>query len=378
MRNNKLLLIIIIALFMVNSVMLLSSPQNEYAEMLDVEIASAYDIENGAGKDVEYEITRSSYVFEGGSKRTGESKRVGKIFTGEGRSTGAVRENRHSYTDKKNINGLERLYLIGEDYARYGISAMIDLIFKNPSVNDTAVVAVCEGKASYVLQHKEPGYPITADFIESQIRNLFGLNFFTNEYNARNLYARVDSEGRNLVLPYIEIKEEEIKVTGTALFKGRKMVHKLDISDSRIMNMLRPEKNKGILTIQKSSREYLDYSVEIKPKVQCFKNGNKYNFIIELNLKGDVISNTLFPDLQNNIFTQKEAENYMADDIKRNSEAFIKKMKNEIKVDCLELGRVAAAKYGRRTGTDWNAVVCDSDIKVNVKVKIDKVGRGNY
>ncbi|MDP4179223.1 MAG: Ger(x)C family spore germination C-terminal domain-containing protein, partial [Bacillota bacterium] len=59
-------------------------------------------------------------------------------------------------------------------------------------------------------------------------------------------------------------------------------------------------------------------------------------------------------------------------------EEFINKMKTDYKVDCLELGRVAAAKYGRRTGTDWNKVVMDSDIKINVKVKLNKQGRGDY
>ena len=53
-------------------------------------------------------------------------------------------------------------------------------------------------------------------------------------------------------------------------------------------------------------------------------------------------------------------------------------MKNEYKVDCLQLGWVAAAKYGRDTGVDWDEVVSNSDIKVNVKVNVDKVGRGQY
>jgi hypothetical protein len=50
-------------------------------------------------------------------------------------------------------------------------------------------------------------------------------------------------------------------------------------------------------------------------------------------------------------------------------------------VDVFELGRVAAANFGRGTGTDWNEVICNVDltnIKVNVNVKVDNMVRGDY
>jgi hypothetical protein len=60
---------------------------------------------------------------------------------------------------------------------------------------------------------------------------------------------------------------------------------------------------------------------------------------------------------------------------------FIGKMQSQYKIDVLELGRVAAANFGRGTGTDWNEVICNVDltnIKVNVNVKVDNMGRGDY
>ena len=38
----------------------------------------------------------------------------------------------------------------------------------------------------------------------------------------------------------------------------------------------------------------------------------------------------------------------------------------------------AVAKYGRETGVDWDKEVSNADIKVSVKVKIDKMGIGQY
>jgi hypothetical protein len=56
----------------------------------------------------------------------------------------------------------------------------------------------------------------------------------------------------------------------------------------------------------------------------------------------------------------------------------IGKIKNNYKVDVLDLGEVAAAKYGRGKGIDWNDVVTKSDIQVRVHAKVSDQGRGDY
>lgn len=68
----------------------------------------------------------------------------------------------------------------------------------------------------------------------------------------------------------------------------------------------------------------------------------------------------------------------MEENVKKNCEEFINKAKCSYNVDILELGRVAAARYGRGTGVDWNKEICNSTIKVNVKVSINTQGRGEY
>ena len=64
--------------------------------------------------------------------------------------------------------------------------------------------------------------------------------------------------------------------------------------------------------------------------------------------------------------------------IKKDCKDFIEKIQKQYKIDVLNLGEVAAAKYGRHTGVDWNEVVSNSEIKVNVKVKVEGNGRGDY
>jgi hypothetical protein len=181
-----------------------------------------------------------------------------------------------------------------------------------------------------------------------------------------------------MVSPYIQIIEDEIKITGIVVFKKDKLAAILDMKDTKIMNMLRENKVKGILTIQNDSEKYVNYEAESKRKITCKKIGNKYTFIIDLNLKGEIINNILYKDMAGKTEVIKRFEDDMAKQVKEMCTGFLDKMKSEYKVDLLQLGWVAAAKYGRDTGVDWDEVVSSSDIKVNVKVHVGKVGRGQY
>lgn len=60
------------------------------------------------------------------------------------------------------------------------------------------------------------------------IINQRGMNFFPDEFNAINIYVRMGSEGRSVVLPYIELTKDGIAITGETLFKEDKMVAKVD------------------------------------------------------------------------------------------------------------------------------------------------------
>lgn len=56
------------------------------------------------------------------------------------------------------------------------------------------------------------------------------------------------------------------------------MVKKLDIEDVKILNLLRENKGKGILTIQKNSKEYINYYPQAKKRLNVTKK------VININL----------------------------------------------------------------------------------------------
>ena len=192
------------------------------------------------------------------------------------------------------------------------------------------------------------------------------------------MYVRVDSEGRNLVLPYLEIINNKITLTGMAAFKKDKMVAKIPMEEARYMNILRENKVKGILTLQKDSLNLISSYGESKRKVHCEKINGKYKFTIDLEFKGQVITNTMYKDFMINPKTVEKYTHELEEQTKERCNEFINKMQNMYKTDCLELGRDAAATFGRNPETDWDNIVCNAEIIVNVKVKVNNLGRGQF
>ena len=372
MKNNKVKYIITILICAAIAVFF-STGLNQAQSLEELNIISGLgnDIEI-KGNTVKYVTPFSVYLFEA------QGKMESALKTGTGSSISETRQTRQLTDNKQSILGLEKIFVLSQDIATYGIKNIIDLLFRNPNLNATAYAMVCKGNSSDVLGMNIKGYPSSADYIQGLIKNSVYYNFFSDKYKVLDMFFLAGSEGRNLVLPYIERTEEGISITGMALFNKDKMVAKINTDQLKIMNMMRENDVHGILSIKKTPKQSIDYYATSKRNVSCTKDGDKYKFTININLSGDILSDTLFKGLQSDPKKNDEFDKAMAEQVKKSCNDFITKMKNEYKVDCLELGQVAAAKYGRQTGVDWNLVVCNSEIEVNVKVNIVKTGRADY
>lgn len=369
MKKGNILILVLILLISVSF-----SPGLNVSTIENLAIPSAigYDIEKTNQNDVSFRAFVDVYIF-------GEKKRVmHKAYLGK--STGLVeaRNDRQRRIDKRFMVGLEKVDILTERFARFGIRNMIDVLFINPLVNDTAYIVVTKNDLPSLLEHKVKGYPTVADYIEGMIRNAYQYDFFPKNFKTLDTFISLDTEGRKVILPYIETTKEGLKITGEALFKNDKMIAVVDEKNMKLLNILNKSNGSGILTIQKEPGKYIEYYSKVKRSVNCTKVNDKYTFNISLQFKGNILSNQLYKDIMSDPKVVKKFEKELAEETKTMCNKFLDKMKSEYKIDCLELGRVAAAKYGKDTGTDWDEVVCNSDIDVDVTIKLDSQGRGDY
>jgi hypothetical protein len=156
------------------------------------------------------------------------------------------------------------------------------------------------------------------------------------------------------------------------------MIRKANIEESRAMNLLRENNTKGVISIIKNEQQFVDATVKVKRKASCKRINGKYEFKIKLKLQGSIASNSLYKNIRTDPKVVKKVENDMKKTTEKMCYKFIKTMQKKYKMDCIELGRVAAAKFGRRKGTDWDKVVSNAKIKVQVDFKIKDLGRGKF
>lgn len=294
----------------------------EFAENLSIPIGVGYDINKKTDGNVDYSIPISFYIF----KPNGEN--LNKVVTGEGHTLLETREERQTKLDKKFFLGSEKVYIISDRFAQNGVRNIIEGMFNEPLISDIGYMAVCAGKAEEILRYPVKDYSSSAELVEGIIKNLKYNNFFYEEYKVNNAFEQLAVEGMNLVLPYVAITDEGIEVVGMAIFKDDKMVYKLNMEETEILNFLREDNTQGSINIKESEDEYVSGVAINKRKVKCLKQGENYKFLIELNVKLDIN----YDELKNPIFEKKENEEKVIKKIEQNMEdksrKFINKMQN--------------------------------------------------
>ena len=116
---------------------------------------------------MEYSIPISTNIYKPSGMQ------VNLTFTEQGQSLGEVIQKRQQVMNQKIVQGHERVVLVSEDYARYGLKTLIEERFRNAEVNDIAYMAVCKGKSEDYLIYKVPGYSNSSEFIEGLIEDFY-------------------------------------------------------------------------------------------------------------------------------------------------------------------------------------------------------------
>lgn len=369
--NNKKLILVIVTIFSMFTYSFIGS-KGDLVENLNIPVAVGCDIKNTTDNTLTYEIPISSYIFDD------EGIVMSETFNGADKSIGETRGNRQLGSNKKFLLGVERSFLMSEAYSKFGIENLLDILVNNPHVNEKPYMIVCDGSAEDILKVKVKGYANSGEFIDGLIKHAHEFNFFSEQYTIMDVLKKVHAEGYNLTLPYIKLNDNNIDLTGMAIFKKDKMIAKANVDESKLINLLREESVEGMFTIQESAEKYINYTAKSTRKVRCYKNGDKFKYIIDIKLNGSIDSNTLYKDLNSNLGVLQKFQSDMSAQIQNNCNNYISIAKSKYDVDILNLGVIGASKYGRGTGIDWNKVFSDADIEVKVKVNVANQGRGTH
>ncbi|WML33875.1 Ger(x)C family spore germination protein [Clostridium sp. OS1-26] len=339
-------------------------------EELGIAIGLGYDIEN-QGVGYKYRDTLETFTFKG------ERKIEHEVFSGRSKSIYSTANELQMKSNRKLILGTEIVYLIGEERARYGIKDILDGQIRDPMRRVVASIAVSGEPAKDVYKMN----PTSASTMAEQIRGILNFicmdNFFPTNNEVSEVLKMYYQEGRKIVIPYMEAKEKRFQVSGLALFKEDKIIKKVSLDEARLINILRNNDGLGYLAINKPERnEYYEayFKNKNKLKVKVSKESNHLKYDIFVTLIGDLKVDTI----DKNLITKEEVkdiEKVFAEDLQKKLEIELEKMQKEYQTDWIDLGKYAAAKYGRQGNYDSDKAFCDAIIDTHVNVKISTIGQ---
>lgn len=332
----------------------------------------------GIGNDLneekkhQYSVTFEMLVFNGNN----EIDSI--VLEGKSETIYTTLNERQTIVNKKLFTGEEQVYLFSENRARAGIKDLIDSFLRNSERNYGSLVAVSKQSTKEIFSLKTPLALSSSENLQGLLEFSHKANFFQIRPNLFNLILRrYTMEGRKIVIPYIEIIENNLQITGLALFKGEKMVEKVSLEEAKLINLLTVNNGMGFLSILSDNpEEYMDFDGKSKLKVKVSKEDENLKYDIYVNLRGILTVNSL-AEKEKSLADKEKVGEMFAEKLEKELTKEVAKMQNEYKTDWLDLGRYAVAKYGRGKGYDSDENFCNAKINVHVKVKIDSSGEKN-
>lgn len=250
-----------------------------------------------------------------------------------------------------------RLLVIGDELAREGVQPLIDYFIRNLQSQPRAWVLISKGKASNILQWESTVNQIPANYIADLIycSTRQAITALATE-DIHHFILKLASRSTSPATSAIEILQQadrppEIRVFGTAVFKGDQLAGWLGLPETRGLVWLTGESSQGILEIGYPNRQKRNFVQQvtrfgrkIKPRI---KNG-KMEMTVEIWEEGNIgeqDGSIVLTDL-GILRALEERKSAM---IRAEAESCLKKCQNEFRSDIFGFG----AAVERRFPGEW-------------------------
>ncbi|MCX7951668.1 MAG: Ger(x)C family spore germination protein [Clostridiales bacterium] len=362
--KRKLLPFIVLLLL---TLMLNSCYSMEPLENLSVMIGIGYDYEENKDKRISDPI--ELIVFKGDR----EIKRF--VSQGKAETIYNTVNDRQTIMSKKFLVGTEKVYLISKRRAEYGIEDLLDVLIRDNNRSELAYVTVTDGPVDEFFSLEPIDYNTSSEAIEGILKFCSLANFFPKDVNIFELLSMYNQTGRRIILPFIKNDNGIPKISGICVFDKAKLKYIIPLDEAFYINMLRSRKSNGYISVLKENNNKLCYTVKATNFVDVnvdYEDKLIYNINVTLKcvLKADSINNKPLSAKE-----AKEIEKALEEKVKAELTKTIDDVQNKYKVDCFDITKYAAAKFGKHSPLLSDEEFQRAKINVDVKVKIVDLGR---
>ena len=299
--------------------------------------------------------------------------------------TGIIRGGRSNIrmmTPKMLEGGKTQQVLISDSLAKNGIHDLLEIFQRDVTLPAIAFVVIVEGSPGELLKkaNEFKPKPRVSFYIYQLLENNVRLSNIPNT-KVFDFDINFFAPGLDPIVPMIKVDNEQIKISGCALFSGDRMTGKLENNETRLllglMDQLKyadyiftdPEfadkdgdKQGVAVTLLTPKRKInIDFSEEGKPIV-------KIDMKYRCNIDEFEWDDTMKPKVQ------EDLEKKFGEDLTSMNNKIIKELQ-AANCDPIGIGDIIRAKhYDYWKSIDWKEMYKKADIKVSVKVEVGNVG----
>ncbi len=386
---------IIIANIIIMAVLLTSCTGLREVSDLGIVTTTAIDVDNG-----EILLTHEVIVPETSPSTSDNTKKVIYVQS-RGKTVLDALRNGTLIFDRKLFLAHNRIFILGEDFAKEGVSSALNFYVYDNEPRESAFVVVAKGCKGYDVMGINGGLSNTpgkylSDLLENHVLNLKSRDFSLVEFLR---YFLKDSNPVTGVVEPIEekvINKEEgqsiknsLNVEGGAAFKGDKLIGYYDGDEMKGFNFIIDEFKNGLIVFEApdelmTESEVIGESgrytvVEVKKsktdkKVEIIDE--KLHLTIDVNIKGSLIE-----DMKGLKVSNKDILHILelasSNQVKRYINMTMEKAQKEFEIDSFSIGNLVHIRYPdlwKEISGDWESIFLDLDYTVNVKVDMVRTG----
>lgn len=275
-----------------------------------------------------------------------------------------------------------RVLILGEELCKDGIGKYIDYFLREINMQRRVKVLTSKGKVSDIFEISPPTANSTSDFIaDVLIQNEARTTRLSSEVDLLRLARDLRTKNDFVLARVMGGEDDDLMMTGAAVFKNDKMVGFLTPNEVRMVKWLKDDISKGTMIFDNIEEVggYIVFNISggktnVFPKIQK----NKIDFYVSIRVEGDIaeIENLDFKQTVTNEFINK-IERIIEERIKSECQEIFHKAQNEYEAEIFDFRRIVEGyNYNWVQGIKHKRteVFKRAQIFVQVDVNIRRVG----
>lgn len=275
-----------------------------------------------------------------------------------------------------------QVVVFGEGLSKKGIRKHLDFFLREPEMRHLTKVTICRGEAEKIFKIQPKNVDSTSHYISEMLNQTQRLSMAIPKYIDLGMLQRVLVHPSDFLLTEVSADKDILNIEGGAVVKGDKLEGWLNANEAMGFKWLKNEVRWGVLELDldedkkdRVSFQVIGSQTKIKPIMKSERK--MFEFKIKLNVEGDVVETRVDMFKAYNDEFIRRIEKSAEKKISQLCTGVFEKLQKEYEADSLGLCEIVANHYPsfwEKNKRQWKDYFARSEIKVNVKVRVRRVG----